>query len=176
MKGFVVIAFAVACGAAFCRARAQEVAFASAVNYEAEVNAPGDVISFLLTATDERLMNIEEGTLAWRNSGSQNVRDYATRMMIDQRVMLGYIKKMALLRGLILPERAGRECDKLAGLSGRKFDKVFIKMMIADREYDLELFSRAAESSDIEIRRFAKLYIPVLEEQLLQAKALRRID
>ena len=179
MKAVIAMALAVAGSAAFCQVNAQEVAYASTVNFEAEVNASSDVVDFLLTASDERLMNIEEGTMAWKRAGSKEIKEYAEKMMIDQRLMLGYIKKMALLRGLVLPEDVDAEnsegCDKLSGLTGRKFDKVFVKMMIEDREYDLKLFREAAESSDYEIREFAKEYIPVLEEYLERAKALKKL-
>ncbi len=171
---------AVAGSAAFEQVRGQEVAFASAVDYDAaEVNASSEVVDFLLTATDERLMNIEEGTMASRKGGSKDIKDYAGKMVNDQRRMLGYIKKIALLRGLMLPDEISQKkregCDKLARLSGRKFDKKFVEMMIDDRKRDLELFRKAVNSSDEEVREFAQLYIPVIENSLKRAKALKRL-
>ena len=178
MKACIVIALAVAGSAAFEHVRGQEIAFASASNFDAaEVNAPSDVVDFLLIATEERLMNIEEGRVATRSGGSQEIKDYAWKLVNDQGMMLGHIKKMALLRGLILPdhisEESREECDELAGLSGKKFDKKYIKMLIDDRKRDLELFRKAANSSDSEVREFAKMFIPVIEGHLKRAKALK---
>lgn len=179
MKASIVIALAVAGSAAFVQVKGQEVAYASANMYVAEVNATSDVVDFILTTSNERLMNIEEGTMASERSGSQEIKEYAWKMMTDQRVMLGYVKKMALLRDINLPDdiqRTNNEgCDRLAGLRGKKFDRRFVKMVIEDRERDLELFRRATHSSDAEIREFARLYIPALEEHLEKAKGLKNV-
>jgi putative membrane protein len=180
MKGLIVIALAVAGGAAFNEVRGQEVAYAAVSDlYASEVNAPDDVVNFLLTATDARLMNIEEASLAWKKGGSKEIKDYAWQMVNEQRMMLGYIKKMALMRGLILPENIKGEkkdeCNKLAVLSGKQFDKRFIEMIIRDRKRDLELFKVAAHSSDPEVREFAEQYIPIIERYLKQTKALKKL-
>jgi putative membrane protein len=180
MRASIVIALAVAGSVAFTQARGQEVAFASSVDFDvAEVDAPGEVVDFLLTATDARLMNIEEGTMASTNGGSKEIKEYAGKLVNDQLTMLGYIKKMALLRGLILPDRVSEEkregCDKLAELSGKRFDRKFSKMMIKDRKQDLELFQKAVNSSDDEVRKFAELYIPVLQDHLRRARALKKL-
>jgi putative membrane protein len=180
MKGLIVVALVVAGSTTFAQVDRQDVGFASTVNfYAAEVNASSDVVDFLVTANGAHLMNIEEGTLASRNAQSQKIKEYARKMMNDQRKMLGYIKKLAVLRDINLPGRISDEnrdgCDKLAGLSGKKFDKKFVKMMINERKRDLDLFKQAASSSDPEVREFAQLYIPVLENHLKNAKELKSL-
>jgi putative membrane protein len=179
MKAFMVVALAVAGGAAFQQAQGQEMAFAGVTHtYAAEVDAPSDVVDFLRAATDERLINIDEAILASRNGRSQEIRDYAGKMMNDQLVMLGYIKKIAVLRGLILPERLSKEnregYEKLAALSGKRFDKKFVNQMIDDRTRDLDLFRQALDSSDAEVREFAEFYLPLIQKQLERVKELKR--
>lgn len=174
-----MIALAVAGSTAFEQVNGQQVAFASMTNYDvAEVNASGDVVDFLLSATDTRLISIEEATVALNNGSSEKIRDFARKMVIDQTKILGYIKKLSLMRGLELPDHVNEEiqtsCDKLAGMSGDKFDKEFVNLIIKDRKRDLELFRKATYSSDPEIREFAELCIPVLEEQLKNARELKK--
>jgi putative membrane protein len=180
MKAYIVMALAVAGGGAFAQERGEAVAYASTISYEASEGslARKEVVDFLVAAADVRMMDMEEGSLAWRNGRSEKIKDYAEEMVRDQGMMLGHLKKMAVLRGIILPNdvsderREGRK--KLADLSGRKFDRKFVRAMILDHKRDLKLFKEAVDSPDDEVSEFAELYIPVIQNNLRRAKELRR--
>jgi len=121
------------------------------------------------------LTNIEGGLIASTNGGTQEIRDFAKKITNDQRKMSGYIKKMALFRDINLPDQSDeeKEWNKLASLSGKKFDRRFLTMVIDDRKRDLELFRKAATSADPDVREFAESSIPVIENHLKRARELK---
>lgn len=135
-----------------------------------------DVAEFLVTAADARMMDMTEGTLATQRGTTKEIKEYGKVMINDQKAMLTEIKKMAKRRKVALPSGISNEKEEgrkeLAELSGKEFDKKFIRMMIIDHKRDLKLFRKAVKSNDEEISEFAELYIPILQSHLARIKEI----
>lgn len=144
----------------------------------AALAADKDVVEFLTTAADARMMDMNEGSLAEEKGTTEAIQAYGQTMVKDQRAMLTELRKIAALRGVTLPEEISEEKqegrDELAKLSGEKFDKKFLKMIIKDHKRDLKQFRRAVNSSDEEVSEFAELYIPLIQSHLVRAKELKK--
>ena len=70
-------------------------------------------------------------------------------------------------------EDAGKTLSRLEGLHGAAFDRAFIEAQIKDHSNDLQKFAaEEASTKDPDIRRFALLTSPVLQQHLALAKAV----
>jgi len=80
--------------------------------------------------------------------------------------------------GLAKPTNGATEADvtsaieKLNNLSGSSFDKAYIKMMVADHQNAISLFEKASQSTDAQVKAYAKKYLPVLKKHLKHVNAL----
>lgn len=132
--------------------------------------------SFLLETADARMMDWAEGNLAAERGSNEKYRVYGRRMMRDQDKLMKELKSLAERKKLVLPDEISE--DKQEGLSslkkvsGETFDRRFRRMIIKDHKRDIRLFKKASESTDAEIREFAKQHLSLLELHLEQARAL----
>jgi putative membrane protein len=62
----------------------------------------------------------------------------------------------------------------LAALSGRSFDRAFVKDMIRDHEKDIADFLKEAKAGSGEAAAYAKASLPTLEKHLHLAASLQR--
>jgi len=62
--------------------------------------------------------------------------------------------------------------SRLNSLSGGTFDKAYAEMMVSDHQQAVALFEKAAQSSDIDVKKYAGKYLPILKKHLKQVNAL----
>jgi putative membrane protein len=131
---------------------------------------------FLLNAADARMMDWAEGNLAAEKGTTNKHRQYGKRMMRDQSRFMEEIKAIASAKNIVLPDKISEEktagLNTLKSVSGETFDRRFRRMIIKDHKRDINEFKRATESTDPEIRDFAKRHLPVLERHLQEAREL----
>jgi len=132
---------------------------------------------FLQTVANVRLLDWNEGMVAYERSNNPAIKKYAEMMLEDQGVILMDLNKLALSKNIALPIYLGHEEEKsLNGLKirrGIQFDQKFLDKMISDHQRDLRLFRRAINFDDIDIRTFAGKYLSLIQVHLLLAKSLR---
>jgi putative membrane protein len=181
MKRTVIIIAAIVVGfTAVGQNKADAVDNAMARNEERTDRKPlnVEVAEFLVKAADARMMDIEQGDLASVKGTTIGVKQYGETMVKDQNAMLKEIKELAGEREIALPKDMSNEKkegrDDLAELSGEKFDKKFLKMMVIDHKRDLKMFRKAVKSDDEGVSEFAELYVPVIQSHLARAKALKK--
>ena len=63
--------------------------------------------------------------------------------------------------------------DRLARLSGERFDKEFAKAMVEDHKNDIKEFEAQAKGTD-DVARFAKDTLPTLQKHLQTAQSLNK--
>ncbi|HLI77483.1 MAG TPA: DUF4142 domain-containing protein [Acidobacteriaceae bacterium] len=109
--------------------------------------------SFMETASQGNVTEVELGKLALKKSQNPDVRAFAERMIKDH-TMLG--KKMAPLMadaGLKPSVSMNTEhqhlYNKLNGLSGAEFDKEYVKAMDEDHHEDLKEFQKEVSSTEV---------------------------
>jgi putative membrane protein len=69
-------------------------------------------------------------------------------------------------------EKAQREYDKLQHLSGREFDREFLRYMVDDHREDIRDFREQAAAGNHEVSQMAKEQLPTLEKHLQTAERL----
>jgi len=62
--------------------------------------------------------------------------------------------------------------NQLNKLSGKAFDSAYVEMMVSDHQKAVALFEKAAQSSDVDIKRYAGKHLPILKKHLKQVSAL----
>jgi putative membrane protein len=136
-----------------------------------------EVADFLIKSADARMMDAQIGLLAIERGSNSSIREFGQRMMNAHSVLLEKIKKLAIQRNITLPDQiSNRKVDDHRNLSnenGREFDRIFIKMIMADHERDLKLFKKAAEYNDPDVSVFAKRYLPLIQSDLEKIKKIK---
>jgi putative membrane protein len=133
---------------------------------------------FLLNAADTRMMAWAEGNLAAEKGTTGKHRQYGKRLMRDQSRLMEEINALAASKKIVLPKNISEEKTEVLNIlkasSGETFDRRFRRMIIKDHKQDIQEFTQAAESTDKEIRDFAKRYLPLLEQHLQAARGLNQ--
>jgi putative membrane protein len=63
----------------------------------------------------------------------------------------------------------------LQNLTGTAFDVQYMRMMLQDHQQAIGLFTSASQSSDAEVRAFAKKTLPALQAHFAHAKQVNRV-
>lgn len=132
---------------------------------------------FVEKAAKGGMMEVQLGQYAEDNAKSEDVKEFAGRMVKDHGKANDELKKLAEQKGMKLPDSMGSKhqgtMDKLKKSSGAEFDKAYMKEMVKDHTKDVSEFRKASkELSDKDLREWAKSTLPVLEEHLQQAKEI----
>lgn len=133
---------------------------------------------WLVYAAHDNQGEIQICILAEKRAQSLAVRAFA-RLMVDDHVQIE--SEMAALKpaeARLLPNDVGEDAqktlNKLQPLQGAEFDREFIKAQIEDHSNDLRKFGDELSSTkDPDIRRFAAVTRPVLQQHLQLAKAVQ---
>jgi putative membrane protein len=155
---------------------AQEIAYAKENVRPTELNGSSfvreEISSFIVSSAVDRMRCAEAGRLAAEKGTTNAIKAYGELMIKDQGRLLGELKRLAVLNGITISEN-DYEGD-LKRMSGRQFNRTFVKMMIAEHERDLRLFKEAMASGDPEVSAFAARYIPLIESHLTMIKDIKR--
>lgn len=124
---------------------------------------------FAFEAAMGGLMEVEAGRLAAQKGASEDVRQFGRRMVDDHTKANGELMKLASGKGIRLPTALGpkhqQHASKLSALSGERFDREYVKMMIRDHKKTGDLFQReAARGADADLKAFAARTLPVVRE------------
>lgn len=126
---------------------------------------------FAMEAAMGGMMEVELGRLAASKGASDEVRQFGQRMVDDHSKANAELMQLASGKGMTLPaapdpkHQAGMR--KLSALSGERFDKEYVKMMLKDHKKDVAAFEReAAGGMDAELKAFAASTLPTLRDHL----------
>jgi putative membrane protein len=156
---------------------------------------------FIKDACRGNHMEVQMGKLGVQKAQSDQVKQYAQRLIDDHTKADTELKQLASSKGLTLPSEkvAGTSEDysdrtrvreksdtdaeshkehaglkKLEGLSGTEFDREFVRMAVKDHENDIKEFEKASQKADdAQVKAFAAKALPTLREHLSQAKSLQ---
>jgi putative membrane protein len=126
---------------------------------------------FAMEAAMGGLMEVELGRLAAQKGASDEVRQFGQRMVDDHSKANEELMRVASSKGLTAPPaldaKHQAEMQKLSALSGEKFDKEYVKMMVKDHKKDVGEFQKEANGGmDADIKAFAASTLPTLREHL----------
>jgi putative membrane protein len=129
-------------------------------------------------AAEGGLAEVQLGQLAEQKAGSQAVKDFGERMVKDHGQADEQLHGVASSQGVTLPNSLdGKDkalYDRLSGLSGAAFDRVYMRAMVSDHQQDVAEFQKESETArDQAVRSFASTTLPTLEDHLHMARKVR---
>ena len=138
--------------------------------------AAGDA-SFIQTAAQGGMAEIQMAQLAEQNSRSKAVKAYAEQMIKDHTANDDQLKQIATAKGATLPAGVNDDQQKamtaLQGENGRRFDHDYVAAQVEDHTAMLSTFqTEAASGTDADLKSFAAQTVPVVQEHLTEAQKL----
>jgi putative membrane protein len=132
---------------------------------------------FAMEAAMGSMAEIAAGRLAAEKGASEDVKQFGQRMIDDHTKANDELMQLASGKGMTLPTapdpKHQSHMAKLTGLSGDRFDREYIKMMVSDHKKTLALFQREADrGADAELKGFASRTLPVIQEHLRMAQRI----
>ncbi|HZB44739.1 MAG TPA: DUF4142 domain-containing protein [Pyrinomonadaceae bacterium] len=126
---------------------------------------------FAMEAAMGGMMEVELGRLAASKGASDEVKQFGQRMVDDHSKANSELMQIASGKGMTLPTAPDAKhqsgIQKLSALSGEKFDKEYVKMMVKDHKKDVAAFEKEASGGmDAELKAFAASTLPTLREHL----------
>lgn len=132
--------------------------------------------SFIKDAAGGGMLEVQLGKLATEKAASQQVKDFGKKMEQDHSKVNRELKTLASANNIQIPDKLeGKNkstYDRLAKLSGERFDREYMKTMIDDHKDDVDHFKKAADKADsAEVKQFASKNLPTLQEHLELAQS-----
>jgi len=172
-KGFAFAAVAALLMAAPAASYAQGTPTHSAPRSETSATAK----SFLTDAAQGDAAEIKMGTLAEKNGGSAEMKEFGKTLVTDHTKAGDQVKATAKQVGVTLKEEpsseAQKDYDKLSKLKGADFDKEFVHMSVEDHQKDIAKFQKQADAKNGPVSDLAQQQLPVLKKHLQMAQSLQ---
>jgi putative membrane protein len=132
---------------------------------------------FLHEAAEGGRMEVELGRLAADRAESQRVRDFGRRMVEDHSRAGDDLGELIRGKGGQPPDALGRasrdEVTRLGNLTGVRFDREYMRMMVEDHDKDVTAFEHEASGGrDAAARGFASSTLPMLREHQRLAREI----
>ena len=126
---------------------------------------------FAMEAAMGGMAEVELGRVAAQKGASDEVRQFGQRMVDDHSKANQDLMQVASAKGWALPTAldAKHQADvqKLSALSGDKFDKTYVDMMLKDHKKDVPEFQKeSAGGADADVKAFAARTTPTLQDHL----------
>jgi putative membrane protein len=137
----------------------------------AEPKLNSDDLGFVNGAAKGGTAEVALGRLAAEKSSNPRVQAFANRMVRDHSEIDRKLATLAASKGVELPDGKGLMNDatylELKVLSGKEFDKAYVKAMLADHKEDVSSFEKQSTTAqDPDVKRFAAKTLPTLQEHL----------
>jgi len=131
--------------------------------------------SFAEKAAIGGLAEVQLGNMAQQKAASDQVKQFAARMVTDHSKANDELKQIASTKGMQLPsapdDKHKKDMDRLQKMSGAAFDKAYMSHMVDDHKHDVAEFKKQAGSgNDADLKAFASKTLPTLEEHLQLAQ------
>lgn len=134
--------------------------------------------AFMQKAIEGNLAEIKVGQLAQQKGATEGVRKFGSVLEQDHSKANQEAMTAASSMGVAPPSEPSskeqKEYQKLAALSGAKFDKTFTKDMIRDHKKDIAEYKKESKMSNSQASSYAQASLPTLQKHLRMAEALER--
>ncbi len=128
--------------------------------------------SFISKALEGGVAEVQLGQLAEQKSQSNDVKQFAQKMVNDHTQMADkWLKPVAKQMGVSEPKGPSKKdkklIEKLQGLSGQQFDTEYIQAMVKDHKEDLKDFkSEAQMAQDPSVKQIATQGSNIIQQHL----------
>jgi len=133
---------------------------------------------FLKEQLEVRIMDIQEGKLAMDRATTESLRRYGELVVEDHTKMQRDLKDLAIQKNVSIPfqlsDKKAKALSLLMEKHGTDFDKQFIQMMIINHKRDICRLKSALKSKDPDIKAFAEVYLPVVQNHLEEAQGIHQ--
>ena len=151
------------------------LAFSGSLALAADKLSRGDQ-SFIKEAAGGGMLEVQLGKLAADKAASQQVKDFGKKMERDHSKVNSEIKTLASANNIQIADKLDGKnkstYDRLAKLSGERFDREYMKAMIDDHKADVDTFKKQADKADnADVKQFASKTLPTLEQHLELAQS-----
>lgn len=131
--------------------------------------------AFVEKAAMGGMAEVELGNLAQQKASSDEVKQFASRMVQDHGKANDELKQIASSKGIDLPTALDKkhrsDVDRLGKMSGAQFDRAYMSHMVDDHKKDVAEFKKASSSArDSDVKGFASKTLPTLQEHLQLAQ------
>ena len=131
---------------------------------------------FIKDAAAGGLMEVQLGKLASEKAASPQVKEFGKKMEQDHGKANTEIQHLASSKNVQISDKLeGKQkstYDRLAKLSGERFDREYMKAMIDDHKDDVDKFKKQADKADdADVKKFAAKTLPVLQQHLELAQS-----
>jgi putative membrane protein len=121
-------------------------------------------------------MEVDLGRLAEQNGSDAKVKQFGAQMVKDHTKLNSELGTVAKSIGLTIPAALSAdqlaEYAKLSKLSGPKFDKAYMDLMVSDHTGDLAAFQKEeVATQNPKLKRAVAKAIPIIQEHLNMAKS-----
>ena len=142
-------------------------------------NASMEDKHFMRLAMEADMAEIQLSQLAQQKSSSDQVKQFAQRMVDDHTKLDAQMKPMAMQAGVDAPTdvsaRHKAELAKLQALSGDKFDEEYVKAMVNDhREADQAFTSEETTAKSQDLKSAVTQAQPIIADHLRMAQDLEK--
>ena len=132
---------------------------------------------FVQEAASGGMAEVQAAQLAQQRANSQQVKDFASRMITDHTQANTELQQIAQQENITLPSQPmGKDATaakKLNSLNGAAFDKAYSQDQLSDHQQVVALFRKEASSGqDPALKAFAQKTLPILQQHLQMAQAL----
>ena len=133
--------------------------------------------SFMKSAAEGGMSEVELGQLAQQKASNPAVKDFGAMMVKDHTAANDKLKALAASEQVTLPDSPSlmqkASKTKLNMLSGDSFDKSYVKGMIDDHKEDIKEFqNEISEGKDPQARAFASATLPTLQMHLQKIQSI----
>jgi len=130
---------------------------------------------FLKEAIEGNLAEVQMGQLAQKNGNSDGVRSFGQMLEKDHSDANQKATNAANSLGVTPPtepsSKQKADYDRMAKLSGARFDQEFAKHMVTDHRKDIREYEKEAKKND-DAGRYANEALPTLRKHLQEAQSL----
>jgi putative membrane protein len=149
----------------------------SAQSSQSESKAGGSVAqadkSFVMKAAGGGMAEVELGNLAKEKAQSDQVKQFAQRMVDDHGKANDQLKSIAEQKGITLPTSLPAKEQQTKDKLSKRFDHEYMEHMLMDHKKDVAEFKKASQTAkDNDIRQFASSTLPTLQDHLKEAQQL----
>ncbi len=151
-SGVAGLVFALGLGTAMAQTTAGSAGSAAASAATGAASAQDK--KFLVQATDGSLFEIKTSQLALQKSSSDDVKQYAQKMIDDHNTLMTQMKPVAMQANVtpqtdLMEAKHKKEYKQLEGLSGTAFDTQYIKDQTADHQTTVTAFQKEINSGSL---------------------------
>jgi putative membrane protein len=132
---------------------------------------------FIMDAARGSMVEVQLGNLAAQKASGNEVKQFGEQLATSHSQLGQKLQQLASNLNITLPQDLDTEqrnlVSSLEKLSGKAFDREFVKAMVNDHVKDISEFERAAsQATNPEIKQFVSEALPTLREHLKTAREL----